>query len=333
MSEDDRPQVQNLRTSVAKVLEWTTEQLVQKQRLGDALNFEDALPSFTGLIELFADMKDLSFSGVPDQVIAEIASLAVQTHNHFLAVVDFQPNQANPSVARDKVMIVIKKHLERTYRAVAPHVAYAVKNQAPADSDRQQTRSIVGEMEGLRSRLFEVQAEAESTLTSIKDAAGETGIVKYATYFDQEATEHRRGAYIWMVAIMFVASATATLAYFSLSLIVEVIAKDDLSASIQFAISKLVFFSVIYYILVLCVRNYKAHRHNHVVNRHRYNALRTFQAFASTASDEATKNAVLLRATEAVFDANLSGYLPRQGDQKHPPQIMELIRQVTLKGD
>ncbi len=63
-----------------------------------------------------------------------------------------------------------------------------------------------------------------------------------------------------------------------------------------------------------------------MVNRHRQNALSTFEAFVKAASDDDTKNAVLLRATEAIFSLAPSGYVERQSEGQMTPQVIEVLR-------
>jgi hypothetical protein len=101
--------------------------------------------------------------------------------------------------------------------------------------------------------------------------------------------------------------------------------------SIQLAISKLIVLSVLYFAIIWGSRNYSAHRHNVVINKHRQNALSTFQAFVNAAEDKATKNAVLLRSTETIFSPNASGYLTKGSEKQSTPQILEIVQNALGK--
>ena len=58
------------------------------------------------------------------------------------------------------------------------------------------------------------------------------------------------------------------------------------------------------------IKNYAAEKHLEVVNLHRKNALATFDAFAEASGNNPhTRDQVLLASTNAIFDANQSGYL------------------------
>jgi hypothetical protein len=73
-------------------------------------------------------------------------------------------------------------------------------------------------------------------------------------------------------------------------------------------------------------RIYRAHRHNYVINKHRQNALSTFETFAKAAADEQTKAAVLLQATQSIFSLQQSGYLSQESESAGYPQVLEIIR-------
>ena len=88
--------------------------------------------------------------------------------------------------------------------------------------------------------------------------------------------------------------------------------------------------SPIYVWLNRSIKNYTAQKHLEVINIHRQNALETFDTFVAAAGDNReTRDAVLLSATDAIFDANQTGYLSAKGsssDSKSPMQ--QVIREI-----
>lgn len=98
---------------------------------------------------------------------------------------------------------------------------------------------------------------------------------------------------------------------------------------IQHSIPRLIVVSVLTYGLVWSARNYAASQHNYVVNRHRRNALASFQTFVEGASDKEIKDAVLLEATHSIFTPQDSGFA--RGDVPNATsQVIEVFR--SLKG-
>jgi hypothetical protein len=82
----------------------------------------------------------------------------------------------------------------------------------------------------------------------------------------------------------------------------------------QLAISKVLIFAVIGFMLVLAARNFIASKHNAIVNRHRYNALLTFKALADAAGSEERRDIVLNYAASCIFSPQETGY-SKTGDK------------------
>lgn len=76
----------------------------------------------------------------------------------------------------------------------------------------------------------------------------------------------------------------------------DLLKPQDIHESVQLLAAKLVSFTTAGYLLVLCARNCLAHTHNAIVNRHRQNALLTFQALVDAAKGEDKKDIVLTHA-------------------------------------
>jgi hypothetical protein len=69
------------------------------------------------------------------------------------------------------------------------------------------------------------------------------------------------------------------------------------------------------------------------VNQQRHNALNSFETFADAASDEATRNAVLVQAMQAIYSQQPSGYSSVTIDQPGVAQIVEVVKAAaTTKG-
>jgi hypothetical protein len=98
-------------------------------------------------------------------------------------------------------------------------------------------------------------------------------------------------------------------------------------------VAKVIAFSVLYFLVVALLKNYRANRHNCVLNEHRANALSTFETFALSAKDPAVKDAILTTATESVFATRQTGYLQDEPVQQSAPQILEIIRNGLSTGD
>jgi hypothetical protein len=194
---------------------------------------------------------------------------------------------------------------------------------------------------------FELLAGADESLNRVREAAteaqkivGECRTIKAAItidrhgkLFDQAATAHERQAKRWLIATALLLAGTATAALFLFQTpAAQVEGEPQLVTSIRFLVTRLVLLSMVYYAAVWSSRMYRAHRHLHVVNKHRQDALGTFQTFADAAGgDEATKNAVLLEATRCIFAPAVTGYL---GQEEEAPssRVVEIIKTALDSG-
>ena len=100
---------------------------------------------------------------------------------------------------------------------------------------------------------------------------------------------------------------------------------------VQFTITKVVVLAVLFYGLSICIKNYRAHKHNAILNKHRQNALQTFETFVKASTDDLTKNAVLLQTTQSIFSNQQTGYSSSEGDGDMPSKIIEIIKSTGPK--
>ena len=175
----------------------------------------------------------------------------------------------------------------------------------------------------------QVKDEAEKVLADVRDLAKEQGVTQHAGIFRDAAEQYKKqkGPWLWAfgaLSALAIAAAVALLV-FGLGPTVEA---GDFGLAIQVTATKLFAFGVLSYTILLTGRGYRAAAHNEIVNEHRRNALRSFQAFVDGAADEATKNAVLVQATHSIFSHRPSGFGQQENDTMPPSHTLELTRAV-----
>ena len=105
---------------------------------------------------------------------------------------------------------------------------------------------------------------------------------------------------------------------------------NGLSTILPNLFAKTFFLSLIFLFLNRSIKNFTAEKHLEVINTHRQNALETFDTFVAAAEgNRETRDAVLLAATKAIFDANQSGYLSAKtsGSDGASP-VQQIIKEV-----
>ena len=181
-------------------------------------------------------------------------------------------------------------------------VAEAVQNLS-AEGDRAQTINAEAE-----EKESERQKEFSDLKLEVQNQLARKPISQYKQIFADQAKKHRNTARGWLVV-----TGVLTLAFGGIFvwLLQELgPAGSELPLVLQNLLTKGFFLSLIYLLLNRCIKNYTAEKHLETVNCHRQNALETFDAFVAAAEgDRETRDAVLLAATNCIFDANQSGYL------------------------
>ena len=193
-----------------------------------------------------------------------------------------------------------------------------------AETNRAKENS--NEVEKLRN---ETQQELNQLKLERQNQQAKQSVSEYKEIFENQAKQYRKGAWIWLGA-----AGAATIAFFgafywlSKSLGPE---GPGLTEALQNLFTKGFLLSPIYVWLNRSIKNYTAQKHLEVINTHRQKALETFDRFVKAAGENReTRDAVLLSATEAIFDANQTGYLSAKGsgaDSKSP--VQQIIREFT----
>jgi len=176
------------------------------------------------------------------------------------------------------------------------------------------------------------QKEAAHVLSQIRKVAAEQGVSQQAFYFKDEAASHTDVADKWEGNTVKTAIGLGVYAVLSLILSLLIDVSDPYRAT-QLAISKVLIFAVIAYMLFYCARRASAHRHNAIVNRHRENALLTFNAIVAAAGADDKRDVVLTHAAACIFTPQETGYTKANSA---PPlsasQLIEALPKVAGHG-
>ena len=189
---------------------------------------------------------------------------------------------------------------------------------------------IPAAMQELRKSLENIrrmETEAANVLSGLREGAKDVGIANFVEVFAASAARHGNHKWWWLVALLVVSVSTGVVAWFAGSWL-QVSASDGIPIAIQMVAVKLFIFGTMSYLILMTGRGYRAAAHNQVVNEHRRDALRSFMALGEATSDKATKNAVLIQATHAIFSYRPSGFGHRENDTIPPSHVLELTRGV-----
>jgi len=310
------------------------EDLVRADVLGKELSFAKGVPYFERLLRLFQELHESNVDTLPYGQLSQLANQAQTTLQKFFQVRSFSAGTINnPATVRDNLVNEIADAYDSAFTQVSPAIAYSVRKGTDftkLEREAQETievlRSKVADQETARLRMM---SEIESSLEKVRRAAQEIGVAQHALHFRDEANSDSNGARKWLRATWILAILTLLFGALSFAFIYFKSGDFSPTQNVQLAIAKIIIFSVLLSATLWVGRIYKACRHNYVVNKHRQNALSTFETFAKAASDDATKSAVLLQATNCIFSAQQSGYVNQESETTGYTQILEIVRKVV----
>jgi hypothetical protein len=327
-----------------------TEDALAREDLGASLSFAEARPVFGRILRLCTWLSqaplDMLPSKLSQQLNANLDSVIQRLHDVIgFTVADVQ---VNPVQARRDLLINIRHAYDALFTTTTPLMAAAAALSDPAQASLARLRTLAETAESdatqTLKKMHDLDDKASSILAAMQKASGLSAVVPFAEYFRQEADQHRRVAGWWLastVALAVVAVGFGVYFLYSLShalmgLPAAIPSENTASGfalsagqSVQLAIAKIAIVAVLYMAVIWTGRGYKAHRHNYVVNKHRQNALLTFEAFVQSARDTATRDAVLLHAARCVFSPQATGYLHAEGESAEQPQVLEVIRSIV----
>lgn len=331
MDKRNKELLKNIETSIEQFKSTNPEELMREKELGSSLSFKDSENIILNIIELFSQVKMDHLQMVPFLHLQEFHSYLLDALSLFSQMKEFDIKKGNPNQEKKQITQRLINSYETYYSKTIP----ILTNQTIFGNEISQTEKdlaqVVTESRRLKSEADNVYSEIKATLENAKEAVRDIGISKYTVIFQDEAKDYSRIARTWLawtfVCIFLVVAA-------SLIFIVYFPTETNKTAIIvQYTISKLVVLSALFYAMALCNKNYRAHKHNELINKHRQNALSTFETFSNASgSDIQTKNAVLLEATRTIFSNQQTGYTSGNNDQEPSNKIIEIFKNITTSG-
>jgi hypothetical protein len=275
-------------------------------------------------IEVLDEATDFAKSISPDVISTGPTIQAMEFATRYELLVDsineavrFRPmDHRAPAEARNTLLQKVQdKYVDATSALEPVAAVYAVAR--PGGAIRERLEEV--NMAAMEAKL--VVADLQHLREVAQQVATEIGIAAHAIVFEKEFRRFTDVGFRWLVASIIV-GVGGTIGIF-LFMLAHEFPPDPTKAQIwSWGSSKLFLISVFYVTLAFCMRNYSASKHNAAVNKHRANAMQTFELFKDSAASAQTKDAVLRMATEAIFAPQQTGFIKE--DIQYPP-----LRQVT----
>ena len=266
-----------------------------------------------------------------------------QFYANVLKIGHFEVSGENSREKYANLLQEISKFCDQVKEALRPIIAFLssrkvdqlaaeVNSTVTAAVDRLETENNRAKENNnaAEKKQAEMQEEFLNLKTKMQDQLAKQSVSQYEALFGNQARKYRNGSWIWLgMAILTTLAFVGALYWLPTPTFLES-GGNRLNQVLQGLFAKAILLSPIYVWLNRSIKNYTAQKHLEVINTHRQNALETFDTFVTAAGDNReTRDAVLLSATDAIFDANQTGYLSTKGsgsDNRSP--IQQVIREI-----
>lgn len=325
------------REALEAIQSFDVDSLVRERELGELSSFKGVVEPAQRLINLFQQVSLEALEDLPANILqGHIRDYANQVLAYFKQVLAYEPSQGQP--ARDQLITQITNYYGPTFSTLFPLVAYANTRTIDIGRVELEAKAVV-ERVSKQAKDVEVSLQTqinqvEKVVETVRKVAAEQGVTQQAIYFKDEASHHKAQADNWGKYTMWWALGLGTWAILSLFLAkMDLFKPQDAYQHVQLIVSKALVFAVISFMLYLSAKNYLAHRHNEVVNRHRQNALLTFEAFVKASGDPEAGKVILGQAAACVFAPQATGYSQEGGvDAAKASSVVEVLAKPITGG-
>ena len=313
ITEERKTLIDETVASVDRIQSFDVTSLPRVEELGSESNFLEAVQYASRNIELFQQVSQDVIPEFPKTWLTALKQAADAEVNRYDQILNFSVEEGNLKARRTSIISQIEQAYETTFERIWQAIAYSVRRSTDYSRLEMEARASIQSIQDRTASIEQVlksrQDEAESVLTQIRKIAAEQGVSQQAIYFKDEASRHSDEAATWLKATIGLTIALGIYAVITLFLHKwSILAPTTAYETAQLAVSKLLIFGTIASFLILSSRNYMAHRHNAVVNKHRQNSLVTYQALVDAAGDDANRDIVLTKAAESIFSSQPTGF-------------------------
>jgi cation transport ATPase len=290
--------------TIRKIVDFKIEEISREKDFGPKVNFSNAIEPAKRLVEFYKRVPADVIELMPESRLDDTLALVKSSWNTFNNVMNTQPG-----IGQQTIQTLVNNfdvEYRSSFERLGQYIHFSDFKKAEDLSTRllDDFRNILGhhvlEMEKIERELQQriqtlhdkYDAESQKTLISlnnkhneavellalVRKTAEEKGVSQQAGYYKVEADKHdnRASMWLWVTAVL-----TVIVISFAVVLLFipnfSSIKLDTVFEQVQFTTSKLLIIAALSYFLILSAKNYLAHKHNAVVNRHRQNALMTFQ--------------------------------------------------------
>ncbi len=313
---------------IEQVQELDAQQVARNETLGSAFELTGAVPMMSKSIDLLRKIPAAALQDLGESQRNQIKTSCEQILAIFGRLMSFNPADL-PNAAQERQSLIDESAniYNSIFSTIYPIVAYLTARLIdPSEATRMAQRALA-DLQQISERgtaiIATVESEASRVLNEVRRTAAESGVSQQAIYFGDEAAAQNLLSGKWQTYTNWTAMGLGAFALASLALSLYWSPENPYQTA-QIALSKVLIFSTIAFMLFLSSRTLMAHRHNEVVNKHRQNALLTFNALVEASGDQQTREVVLTHASACIFAPQETGF-SKQTSNPSPSSLLEVL--------
>lgn len=314
-----------VKSSLEELSEIDPKNLSRREELSKNINFSDAVPFFTEMLDVIKELNERDLSRLSTQQLTRIFSACNTLSLIIKKVNDFDLNVNTPLDVCSSIIVEIKNTYDTVMDPLLLPLAFTATQATDYAKIEREAKgyhtTMKTESEEFSKKLVQYEKDANKALGAVKEQAAEAGVSSNAHIFLKDSENHKKIAKNWLISTIVLTSITVLTAI-GFVIISFYYTPASTASAIQYGVSKLILLSTMSFGIYWCAKNYKSTKHNETLNKHRANALMTFRAFVEGSTDIKVREVILLQAAQAAFVNRSTGY---ENTEKEIPTINPIV--------
>ena len=312
--------------------------LVRTEVLGAELDFSDNRTLYEDIQSLAEKTADLPWENITDDTAEIVHALLRTLRERVREINSFSPQALqgeNVVQKRDEISSNTRDAIINLKRTIIPLVGFLVMMDDSDEDIRSELKGVIQETrETSQETLKDLDAarvdakkrldDIEGILAAGRRASGTIGGEGEARTFREAANRYEQTSRKWLKAALAFGALTIGGAFLLFWLLGGDGSISEASV-LQRVLAKGAALAVLTYATVTAIRLYRSNVHLAVVNRHREDALQTFQAFAAGATQDDIRDKILLAATHAAFGQTPTGLVSDRAEGASSVEVLDGI--------
>ena len=303
---------------ISEIKDFESKELISRPEWGD-IKFDALDGTIQQLFTFIEPVNEDNLKYVSNDIGNIIKPILEKIHNAFILIDNLRLDSADINIRnfKEDTSNNILQNIDKLFIHLMPYVSY-MKHQdfdlnGKLDSINEYSQKAIQLYKTSKTHSETVEKEGDKILEQIRLSSGEAGVAPFTEDFKNESNEQDKSAKKWLNASVFLfISSLMVLAFMYFCLETPISASNI--QTISYLITKSIFIALLISATYWCSNIYKTLKHQAAINKHRALSLQTFQAFSNAASDQHTKDAVLMETTRSIFARASTGYINQNSE-------------------